>query len=323
MYEKSFEHIKERLAGLGLNLAVQTFDKEGRFSASGRTVPASQVDVDYFWLSTHVNADGFRDTAFDYALACHRIGVLQTFNAGLDHPFYKRLSDKGVRICNSSAQGVAIAEYVMGQALSVLQPIQLQRQLQSEKRWQITQFREISQTHWLIIGFGPIGQELAKRVKAFGAKISVVRRSVQQSSLADAVGTMNDLPEFLPEADIVVLACPLNAQTRGFVDAAFFSRLRKGAILINIARGGLIDDGAMLAALSSGKLATAVLDVFHEEPLPPDNPLWSHPGVRLTSHTSFAGSGGRARWDQLFLDNIVRAAEGEPLLNEVNPGDIV
>jgi len=322
MYEKSYEHIKERLQGLGLDLKICTFDRQGKFLVDGRSVPASEVDVDYFWLSTHVNADGFRDAAFDTALACKRIGILQTFNAGLDHPFYKQLAARGVRLCNSSAQGVAIAEYVLGQTLSILQPIELQRQLQSEKRWQITPFREVSQTHWLIIGFGPIGQELAIRLNAFGANISVGRRSAEPSSLARSVGTMADLPKFLPNADIIVLACPLNDSTRGFADAAFFAKVKTGAILVNIARGALVDEKAMLGALSSGQLGTAVLDVFHEEPLPADSALWSHPLVRLTSHTSFAGNGGRGRWDQLFLDNIARASRGEPLLHEVNPADI-
>ena len=93
-------------------------------------------------------------------------------------------------------------------------------------------------------------------------------------------------------------------------------------MLVNIARGALIDDAAMLAALDQGKLATAILDVFHQEPLPAANPLWSHPRVRLTSHTSFSGSGVRNRWDSLFLDNIARFARGAPLLYEVNPRDI-
>ncbi|MEQ1614382.1 MAG: NAD(P)-dependent oxidoreductase, partial [Hyphomicrobiaceae bacterium] len=96
-----------------------------------------------------------------------------------------------------------------------------------------------------------------------------------------------------------------------------------GAILVNIARGALIDDKAMLAALDGDRLATAILDVFHQEPLPTDNPLWVHPKVRLTSHTSFSGSGVRGRWDALFLDNIARFAKGEALANEVKPRDIV
>ncbi len=322
MYDKSYAHIRSRLDALGLDIVVHTFGKDGTFLIDGAKVDPSDTAVDYLWLSSHLNADGFRDGAFELILKCKSVGVLQTFNAGLDYPFYKKASQKGIRICNSSAQGVAIAEYVFGQILSVLQPIELQRELQSKKQWQNTPFREIWQTNWLIIGFGPIGQEVAKRAKAFDATTAVIRRSPQASPLADAAGTMADLGRFLPAADVIVIACALNDETRGFAGRAFFDAVKKGAILVNIARGPLIDDAAMIASLDEGRLATAILDVFHAEPLPAGNSLWSHPKVRMTSHTSFAGSGGRARWDNLFLDNIARFAKGEALAHEVNPRDI-
>jgi phosphoglycerate dehydrogenase-like enzyme len=230
---------------------------------------------------------------------------------------------KGVRICNSSAQAVAISEYVMAHVLNLVHPVDLQRDLQARKEWKTTPFREISRTNWLIVGYGAIGREVAKRVKAFGATTAVVRRSPATSDLVDKAGTMADLEALLPEADVIVLACALNDDTRGFADARFFAAVKEDAILVNVARGALIDDAAMIAALDDGRLAAAVLDVFHQEPLPRDNPLWSHPKVRVTPHTSFAGNGGRARWDQHFLDNIVRFANGEALECEVDPKDIV
>ena len=185
----------------------------------------------------------------------------------------------------------------------------------------ITPYREISEQNWMIVGFGPIGQEIARKAKAFGATTSVIRRKPAASDIADKAGRMADLPRLLPDADVIVLACPLNAETRGFAGRDFFAAVKKGAILVNIARGPLIDDAAMLAALDDGRLASAVLDVFHEEPLPAENPLWAHPKVRLTAHTSFAGSGVRARWDRLFLDNIARFVAAQPLVNEFDPKD--
>ena len=98
--------------------------------------------------------------------------------------------------------------------------------------------------------------------------------------------------------------------------------VKEGAILLNIGRGLLIDDTALMAALDEGRLATAVLDVFHTEPLPADDKLWTHPKIRATSHTSFAGGGGATRWKELFLDNLQRFVQGEALVNEVNPNDI-
>ena len=323
MYEKSYDHIGKRLDALGLDIEVCTFGKDGLYDVGGGKVSPADMSLDYMWLTSHLNLDNYRDKAFELCLATRSIKVLQTFNAGLDHPFYKKLSDKGTRICNSSAQGVAIAEYSIGQVMAVLQPIELQRELQRHKEWKITPFREISQTRWLIVGFGPIGQEIAKRVKAFGAAVDVVRRTPQDSPHVDRMGRTADLPAFTREADVIVIACPLSAETRGMVDAHFFSNVKQGAILVNIARGGLVDDSALIAALDSGRLSTAILDVFHQEPLPLDNPFWEHPKVRLTSHTSFSGNGSRGRWDQLFLDNLPRFVKGEPLLFEVNPKDIV
>lgn len=322
MYEKSHEHIGARLDALGLDITVRTFGQDGIFDIDGTSTSPADVVVDYFWLSSHVNADGSRKTAFDTVLACKSVGVLQTFNAGLDDSIYKKISARGTRIINSSAQAVAIAEYVMAHVLSLVHPIDLQREQQANKIWKLTPFLEVSRTNWLIIGYGPIGQAIATRVKAFGATTTVVRRRPQASGLADRAGTMADLGRFLPEADIIVLACSLNEDTRGFADARFFAAIKQGAILLNIARGALIDDAALLAALDGERLGTAVLDVFRSEPLPADDPLWSHPKVRLTPHTSFAGDGSRARWDQLFLDNIARFVNGEALAGEVDPGDI-
>lgn len=323
MYDASFKHIGERLDALGLDIEVVTFDKHGKFRIDGVATDPAEVAVDYMWLSAHLNADKAAPIAFETALACKSVGVLQTFNAGLDNPVYARIAARGVRLLNSSAQGVAIAEYVMGQALAVLQPIEAQRRLQAEKTWRVTRFREISRTNWLIFGYGPIGEAVARRAAAFEAGVAVVRRSSKPAAHADRTGVMADAKAFAADADVIVLACPLNDETRGTIDAAFFAAAKPGAILINVARGGLIDDAALIAALDDGRIGTAVLDVFHREPLPETDPLWTHPKVRTTPHTSFAGDGVQPRWDRLFLDNIQRFCAGEPLRQEVDPADLV
>ena len=210
----------------------------------------------------------------------------------------------------------------MAHVMSLLQPIEQQRSQQEKVQWKATPFPELSQMNWLIIGYGPIGREVAKRAKSFGATIDVVRRSPESSELVDRVGTMADLETFLPYADVVVLACSLNKDTRDIADQSFFRTLKEGSILVNVARGALIVDATLIAALDDGRLAAAVLDVFRTEPLPDDDPLWSHPKVRVTAHTSYAGNGSHQRWEQLFLDNLVRFANGKPLASEVNPRDI-
>lgn len=318
LHQGSLNAIRDRLEALDLDLEIATFSDASSYSLNGKEIAAAEMEVDYLWLRTDINADG-RDTVFGNVLKTKRVGVLQTFNAGLDHPFYADMSAKGTRICNSSAQGVAIAEFVFGQVLSVLQPIAEQRQMQADRDWRMTPYREVSQTHWLVLGHGPIGQALTKRLKAFEAEVSVIRRTAVPTEHADRVGAASDLQSFLPDADIVVLACPLNPHTRGLVDVAFFRAMKPGAILVNIARGPLIDDGALIKGLDAGTPSLAILDVFHTEPLPDDDPLWSHPKVRLTPHTSFAGNGSQGRWDQLFLDNIARFVADEPLGQEVDP----
>ena len=323
MMEKSYEIIAERLNALALDINVFTFNETGKIWIDGVAVSPNEVEIDYIWLSSHINASPDKNAIFDLILACKSVTVLQTYNAGLDNPFYKKLSNKGTRICNSSAQAIAISEYVLAQVMSVVHPIEEQRTLQANRQWKNTPFRELSQMNWLIFGYGPIGQEVAKRAKAFEATITVIRRTATESEFADQSGTQADMETFLPKADVIVLACPLNNDTRGFVDKHFFANVKEGAILVNIARGALLDDSALTSALDTGMLEVAILDVFHQEPLPDDNPLWSHPKVRMTSHTSFAGEGVHKRWNQLFLDNIVLFINGDKLLFEVDPDVIV
>ncbi len=322
MYEGSYRHIEPKLTPLGLDVEVLCFDGEGCFDSGGVQKDASTVAADFIWLSQHVKAAGHLDTAFDVALKLEGLKVLQTFNAGLDDPAYKRVAAAGITICNSSAQGIAIAEYVIGQVLGVFQPLAEQRQMQGNREWRTTPHREISRTNWLIVGYGPIGSALASRVKAFGAGVSVVRRSQMAEGPVDRVGSAEDLPKLLPDADVIVIACPLNDTTRGMVADAFLSSVKPGAVLVNVARGGLVDDAACMRALDDGRLETAILDVFHTEPLPQDDPLWSHPKVRITPHTSFAGDGVQERWDQLFLDNIGRFVRGETLDRVFDPAEL-
>ncbi|MEC7575044.1 MAG: NAD(P)-dependent oxidoreductase [Pseudomonadota bacterium] len=323
LFDAGYTRLKDRIDAMGLDIEIRAFDEDGNFDIGGAKVPAADAEIDYLWLGPDLAGGSLGSLPFDVALACKRIDVLQTFNAGLDNPSYKKLSDKGIRICNSSAQSVAIAEYTMAQALSLIHPIDDQRAAQAKKEWTRTPFREVANTTWLIVGFGPIGSTTAARAKAFGATVNVIRRSPQTSEIVDAAGTMDDLERFLPNADVIVLACPLNDATRGFAGEAFFANIKQGAILINIARGALIDDSAMIAALDRGQLEAAALDVFHTEPLPADDPLWGHPKIRVTAHTSFAGDGTRLRWDELFFDNLPRFVRGEPLMYEVAPADIV
>ena len=125
----------------------------------------------------------------------------------------------------------------------------------------------------------------------------------------------------LPDSDVVVLACPLTAQTRHMANDAFFAALKRGAILVNIGRGGLVDEAALRRGLDAGRPAHAVLDVFETEPLPTDSWLWDHPQVRVSAHCSNDCDGLIARGDALFLENLHRFLAGEALLHEAHPSE--
>jgi phosphoglycerate dehydrogenase-like enzyme len=127
----------------------------------------------------------------------------------------------------------------------------------------------------------------------------------------------------LPAADVVVLCLPADPVTRGFADADFFAAMKTGAVFVNVGRGALVDEAALLAGLDRGAPAHAVLDVFVTEPLPPESPFWRHPGVSLTSHTSGYSIGEHARNKRLFMDNLRRFLSGEPLIGEVDAAEVL
>ena len=260
IYDKSYHALKPRIDALALDIDIVPFNRDGKFLVDGAIKDPTEVNLDYLWLSPDLSAERIMPMAFELSVRCGSIKVLQTFNAGLDNPAYKQVAEKGVRICNSSAQAVAISEYVLAQVFLHFQPLVEQRELQTARKWQVTPFREIARTNWVIIGYGPIGRATADRAKAFGANITVVRRSPETGASVDRTGTMADLPKFLADADVIILACPLNDTTRGFADKTFFDAIKPGAVLINIARGGLIDDAELMKALDDGRLAGATLD---------------------------------------------------------------
>ncbi len=318
MFHAAHERVADRLAALDLPIRVLPQHADGACAVDGRSVPLAEVGAEVVWLSIEIAQSGLFDDCMAAIAGSDTVKWLQTFNAGLDHSGYRDIAAKGIRIGASNAQAVAIAEYTFAHVLDVFQPLAEQREAHEAGEWKLLRFREVAGTTWLIIGYGSIGQEVGKRARAFGARVLGVRRSARPSPDADEVCAMAELANYLGEADVVVLSCPHTSETDRLVDADFLAACKDGAVLVNVARGGVIDDSALLAALDSGKIGTAVLDVFEPEPLPTDDPYWRHPKVRLTGHCSFAGDGTAARGDALFLANLPRYASGEALVNEVD-----
>ncbi len=168
----------------------------------------------------------------------------------------------------------------------------------------------------LLIGVGAIGKVFAGYAHAFGLKVIGVRRSPKSAD--DPVDEMHHpskLAELLPRADWVVIACPLTRETRNLIDAAAFKRMRKGARLINIGRGEVMDEAAFIEAIRSGQLAGAAIDAHAQEPLPADSPLWDLPNVIVSPHNASASTGNEKRCAEMFIANCGHWLRGEPMFN--------
>ena len=247
---------------------------------------------------------------------------LQSASAGVDNPVFGQLVSRGVRLTTSHGQAVGMADYVLAGVLDHFQRAPERREAQAAHAWRRIQIREILGTRWLIVGFGAVGQAVAARAKAFGAHVIGVRRDQSSDTFADEIIPPDRVVDQLPTADVVVLACPLTPDTRHMANAAFFAAMKDDAVLVNVGRGGLVDEAALLTGLDAAKPARAVLDVFETEPLPADSPFWSHPRVSVSAHCSGVGNGQDDRNRDLFLDNLDRYLSGKPLLNEVAKSDL-
>lgn len=320
IYEPSYR----RLAGsISPEVEPVLMNDAGETTLGGRPVTVEDAAIEAGWMNADLWAGG---PGRDYAVALLKspgLRWVQSGAAGFDNPVFGKLIEKGVTLTTSHGQAVGMAEYVLWGVLDHFQRGAERRASQANRAWNRLAFREITGSQWLVIGFGAIGQGVAQRARAFGARVTGVRRSQAPHPHADAIAPLSDLPRLLPAADVVVLSIPLTAESRHLVDAGFLAAMKDGSVLVNVGRGGLVDEPALLAALDAGKPEHALLDVFETEPLPADSPFWDHPRVMLTPHASGITSGQGTRNDALFLENLGRFARGEPLLNAADPKDVL
>jgi phosphoglycerate dehydrogenase-like enzyme len=322
MTQAAFGRVSERLAKVAPKAQVVTAGADDAYELDGQPIDKDAIDPEVIWLSLDSYASGTLGGLYGRLMKAQAPRWTQIMAAGIDNPIFRNIMEKGIRLSKSSAQATPIAEYVVAHALSLQVPIQAQADLQAKHEWKSTPYRELGNTRWVLVGFGNIGHEIAKRIKPFGVDLTVVRRSTASDGLANRVLPFSQLASTLPDADVIVLACPLNDETRNMCDAAFFKALKPGAILINIGRGGLVDEDALKFGLETDQPAHAVLDVFQTEPLPADSWIWDHPKIRVSGHTSNSGDGNLGRGDELFLENLRRYLAKEPLLNEADPSEV-
>jgi phosphoglycerate dehydrogenase-like enzyme len=322
IYEPSFRRIKDELAAHGPGLAALVMSPDGAITLAGEALAADDANPQIAWANTDVFESAAARDFMVALLKAPGLQWLQSGAAGFDHPVFGQLAAKGVRLTTSHGQAVGMADYVLAGVLDYFQRGDERRAAQAQRAWRRLTFREIDGSSWVILGFGAVGQGVAQRARAFGAKITGVRRDQSPHPLADSIIPLERLTDLLPAADVVVLGLPLSETTRHIANARFFGAMKTGSVLVNVGRGALIDEAALVPALDLGAPAAAVLDVFKTEPLPTESRLWLHPAVKVTAHFSGATAGQGVRNQQLFLENLSRYLAGRPLLSEVDPRDL-
>ena len=250
---------------------------------------------------------------------------VQAMSAGVDRYAGNAALMQNDAIVFTNMQGVsgpAIADHVLGMLLTLTRNLRFYGNEQEAGRWTPGGgggATALAGRTMLVVGLGGIGTEIAERAAGFGMRVIATRRSdTPGPAFVEKVGHTEDLLAMLPEADVVAIAVPLTAETEGMFGAAAFAAMKPGAYLLNIARGKVVDTAALVAALNSGRLAGAGLDVTNPEPLPADHPLWRMSNVVITPHVASDAELTNARSWSLLRENLRRFAAGEPLYNVVD-----
>ena len=258
------------------------------------------------------------DLPFDVAEIAPRLRWVQAMGAGVAHLASAGLGEAGIRLTNASgANAASIAEFVFARILGELKRTRRLDTYQQQKRWRPVFGKSIAGKTIGLVGFGPINQAVARRARAFELEVIVVRRSAAPSDLADEVLGPDGLHAMLGRCDIVVGAVPESPETHRLFDQSAFAAMRDGSMFVNVGRGSLVDEPALVAALRSGKLRAAALDVTAVEPLPEASPLWEAPNIYISAHCSTEPTGFFESTHRIFAENLDRYLDGQPLLNEI------
>jgi phosphoglycerate dehydrogenase-like enzyme len=259
--------------------------------------------------------------------AARHLRWIHSSAAGVGNMLFPELVQSDVMLTNSSGVSAdPIAEHVLGLTLALFRKFPAAFRSQASRHWAQNDMvappplRHVQGTHVLIVGLGSIGAACAWRFAALGAEVTAIRRRLDRPTPPGVshVATAEDLHQLLPQADVVVISAAQTGATRGLIGETELSLMRTNAIVINVSRGKLVDEGALISALQQGTIGGAGLDVFEHEPLAPESPLWTLPNVIITPHMS----GFRPdHWDAvttLFAENLQRFERGEPLQNVVD-----
>jgi phosphoglycerate dehydrogenase-like enzyme len=272
--------------------------------------------IDIAFFSSDVWPDRMRGLAIS-VLKANQLKWMHTFSAGVDSPFFIDLIEKGVTLTNSSGAAASpIAQTAILYMLALSRNVRAWFEHQDNKEWQRHEFTELDGSRLAVIGMGPIGAEIARLGVALNMQVEGIRRSPKGNEPCPTF-SFDHLSDVLGRADWVALALPLTPDTQNLFDQQQFARMKPGAHFINVGRGELVDETALIQALNSQHLAGAALDVFATEPLPEDSPLWSMKNVLITPHSSGATTQSGLRAEEIFVRNFALFVQNEQMHNVV------
>ena len=287
----------------------------------------AQVDIALFSLdiigsSTKTELTPYMRFYSDLLRAAPALRWLHVPTAGVDRPIFQEMLRRGVQVTNSSGANAEAVAHTALMGVTVLARGGLHwLRAQREHRWAPLRGEEApndlgGQTA-IVVGLGAIGQSIARLLEALGLRVLRLRHAPQPGDAERGIHAYAQLRELAPQAHWLVIACPLTEATRGLADAQVLQAMPRGSFVVNVGRGGVLDERALLQALASGHIAGAHLDVFEQEPLPPDSPFWDLPNVIVTPHNGGSTRQYAQRCVHLFIDNLARWVRGEPLLQQV------
>ena len=296
--------------------AIVTLDADGSWNGDPTDAEVGYVSVDSF-VNGSIMAlvrDLPRLTALRW---------VHTFSIGVDHPAYARIVERGITLTNGAGtQSMPIAQYVFLMMLHHVKGMAAWEQAQARREWARSPSDELTGKTVALLGLGGIGAEVARLAQAFRMRVVGLRRRQDPVEHVDELLPPEAVGELCARGDFLVICAPLTRQTRGIIGAAELARMKPSAYLINVARGPIVDERALVEALRERRIAGAALDVFEVEPLPPDHELWTLPNVVITPHCSPASPMHIVRGTELFITNLRRYTSGEPLLNVVDPDEV-
>jgi phosphoglycerate dehydrogenase-like enzyme len=263
------------------------------------------------------------DLPFDVAALAPNLAWVQGVGAGTAQLQSAGLTEAGILLTSAAGtNAVGIAEFVVGRLLEERKRFPQLRASQARHEWEPQYGLELAGTTVGLIGLGAIGSALARRLQAFDVTVLACRRSARSGDTAPHVDELfptAGLHDMLGRCDTVVAAVPETPDTIGLMDEAAFAAMAPGSFFVNVGRGTLVDEPALIAALEQGHLRGAALDVASQEPLPPEHPLWDAPNLSLSYHCSASPSAMAGNLHRLWIENVRRWLAGEELVNVISP----